>query len=151
MKEWILTISIILIATHATSQVRTGGGGGPDLDTPDRRVIADKMEARLNQIFQDLSKELIKIEKKCTGRNSFPVDYNFIDSFHSLSLKKPMELTGPCEPTEEISRCLDTKKLKSIMEDVNQIPGSIMYNYLNKKYKLDAETGKIILNFYHRK
>lgn len=146
MKIFILFLVSILSVAQLPAQVKTGGGGGPDIDTPDIKQQAYEAKMRLKYIFADLTKELIRIEKTCVGRKSVPANYNFVDSFYTLSLKKNND--EECKPTKKIAKCLYTKKLKSIMSEVNQTPGAVLFKYLKDEHKLDKKEATIILKFF---
>lgn len=149
MKTLILSFVLILSATHIAAQVRTGGGGGPDIDSKDPRVAEYEAMEKAKHEFRALTKELVRIETKCLGRKSVPADYNFVDSFYSLSLKKPGDLSE-CAPSKKVSRCLDTKELKSIMGQISIIPNRPLNKVLLKDYKLDEKSAETILKFFKR-
>lgn len=142
----------ILTISQVPAQVKTGGGGGPDIDAPDIKLKAYEAKMRLKYIFADLSKELIKVEKNCNGRKSVPAGYNFVDSFYTLSLKKNNDSTplnkADCIPTKKVAKCLYTKDLKKIMAEINQTPGAVLYDYLKTEHKLDENEATIILKFF---
>lgn len=151
MKTLTLIIVTILFATQAVAQIKTGGGGGPDIDTKDRKEETYKEMERLKFVFNEFSKELMRIEKKCTGRKSFPEKYNFIDSFYTLILKKandssPINETD-CQPTKKIATCLKTKQLKKITHEINQT-SALLYQFLKSEYKLEKKDALVIINFF---
>ena len=135
--------------------MKTGGGGGPDFDSPDQREIAYKETERLKFVFKDFSKQLMKIEKDCTGRKSFPPKYNFIDSFYSLVLKNSNDTTPinkeDCKPSKKIASCLEDKELKKITQEISQTPGATLYKFLEKEYKLDKKDAQVIIHFFIEK
>ncbi len=152
MKLLLLFLVSILSISQLPAQVKTGGGGGPDIDTPDQKLKAHEAQLRLKYIFADLSKELIKIEKNCNGRKSVPAGYDFVDSFYTLSLKKHNDSTplneADCKPTKKLAKCLYTKNLKKIMAEINQTPGAVLFSYLKKQHKLDEKEATIMLKFF---
>jgi hypothetical protein len=149
MKHLFLSLVFILSATHIAAQVRTGGGGGPDIDSNDQRVAEYEAMMKAKYEFHALTKELIRIETKCLGRKSVPANYNFIDSFYSLGLKKPGDFSE-CAPSKKVAHCLDSKVLKSIMGQISTIPNGPLYKYLKKEHKLDEKSATTILKFFKR-
>lgn len=152
MKTLILILATILSANQVNAQIKTGGGGGPDIDTKDRKEETYKEMQRLKFVFAEFSKELRRIEKKCTGRKSFPEKYNFIDSFYTLILKKandssPINETE-CRPSKKIATCLQSKELKKITYEISQTSGSLLYQFLATEYKLEKKDAKIIIEFF---
>lgn len=154
MKILTLFLILILSATQLPAQVKTGGGGGPDIDAPDIRREEYEAQQRLKFIFAELSKELIRIEKQCKFRTSVPAGYNFVDSFYTLSLKKNNESTvladADCVPSKKVAQCLNSKELKSIMKEIGQTPGATLYKYLKTEHKLDEKSATIMLKFFTR-
>lgn len=155
MKNLMLILVAFLSTSHLVAQVKTGGGGGPDFDSPDQREKAYKEKERLKLVFKDFSKQLMKIEKDCTGRKSFPPKYNFIDSFYSLVLKKSND-TAPihkedCRPSKKIASCLEDKELKKITQEISQTPGATLYKFLEKEYKLEKKDAQVIIQFFIEK
>jgi hypothetical protein len=149
MKTLILSFVLILSATHIAAQVRTGGGGGPDTDAKDPRVAEYEAMEKAKHEFRALTKELIRIEIICLGRKSVPVEYNFVDSFYSLSMKKAGDFSE-CTPSKKVTRCLDTKELKSIMEQISIIPNGALNKVLQQEYKLDEKSSDTILKYFRR-
>lgn len=155
MKTLMLILVAFISISHLAAQVKTGGGGGPDFESPDRREQTYKEMERLKYVFKDFSKELMKIEKDCTGRKSFPPKYNFIDSFYSLVLKKANDTTPinkeDCRPSKKIASCLEDKELKKITKEISQTSGGVLYQFLEKEYKLDKKDAQVIIQFFIEK
>lgn len=152
MKIIIFTLISMLTISQICAQTKTGGGGGPDPDSNDIKLKEYEAKQKLKFIFADLSKELIRIEKNCNGRKSVPANYNFVDSFYTLSLKKNSESTplsqADCVPSKKIAKCLYTKELKKIMTEINQTPGAVLYKHLETEHKLDKKSAEIMLKFF---
>ena len=145
-----LTFSILFLLSFSLgAQVKTGGGGGPDLESKDQRVERYEAEQRLKILFADLAKELVKVEKECFQRRNFPKDYNFIDSYYTLSLKKAgVALTeDDCKPSKAVSKCLSRPEIKSLLQQISHEPAHI-WGYLEKEHKLDQKSGALILKFF---
>lgn len=145
----ILSFALILSSTQLFGQVRTGGGGGPDIDSNDQRVAEYEAMMKAKHEFHALTKELIGIEIKCMGRKSVPTKYNFIDSFYTLSLKKDGDFSE-CEPSKKVASCLKSRELKSIMGQISTIPNGPLFKYLKTEYHLDEKSATTILKFFGR-
>ena len=152
MKTLSLILVSILFTSLVSAQIRTGGGGGPDTLTEDQKVKLYEEMQRLKFVFVEFSKELKKVETKCTGRKSFPAKYNFIDSFYTLILKKQNDSSPinevDCNPTKKTSNCLQNKNLKKIIHEINQTSGTILYQFLETEYKLEKKDAKVIIEFF---
>lgn len=142
-KTALLILAFVLTATQLPAQVKTGGGGGPDPDG-DQGLKQYEEQVKIKGILADLTKETIRIEKECNGRKSIPEKYTFVDSYYALSLKKGNEVT--CAP--KVAKCLKSKQLKSLMDELNHVNSNVLYDHLKKEYKLEADEAQIMLKFF---
>lgn len=143
-KSIFLILAFVLTATQLPAQVKTGGGGGPDPETNDVAFKKYEEEMKIKGILADLTKETVRIEKECNGRKTVPEKYTFVDSYYALSLKKGNEVT--CAP--KVAKCLKSKQLRSIMDELNHVNGKVLYDHLKKEYKLEEDEAQIMLNFF---
>lgn len=152
MKILSFVLISLLTISQVPAQVKTGGGGGPDPESNDIKFKKYEELMKIQGILKDLSEELIRIEKKCKIRKIVPKDYDFVDSFYTLSLKNNNDsapLTeADCTPSKKIAQCLYTKELKTLMSELNQVNGVILYEHLKKEHKLDKKEADIILKFF---
>lgn len=151
MKNLILSFLLVFSISPIEAQVKTGGGGGPDLETKDQRLEKYETYHKLRILFAELNAALIKIEGKCMGRKSVPAKYNFIDSFYSFTMKNANSplVEADCKPSNKVAQCLKNKELKEIMLQIyTHTPH--LFTFLEQEYKLDQKTAGVIMMFYYK-